>query len=234
MEQVLLITRPEPGATRFAASVRAAGWVPLVAPMMRIERSGTAPDLDGIGALVFTSANGVAAFAAASPRRDLKVHAVGAATARAARAAGFADVAVAGGDADALVAALARQGAGPALLHVRGRHVAGDLAARLQDGGRSVREAVMYDQTALPLDPGAEAALRDGVARAVALFSPRLAALFAGAAAALALPGPVDALCLSANVAAALGAGPFRVTVAARPDEAGMLAALGCIGGGGA
>ena len=49
-------------------------------------------DLDGVQALIATSANGVRAFAARDPRRSLPVCAVGDATARAASDAGFADV----------------------------------------------------------------------------------------------------------------------------------------------
>jgi uroporphyrinogen-III synthase len=62
--------------------------------------------VSGVGALAFTSVNGVEAFAARSAWRETRVFAVGAATAAAARAAGFADIvsseggvtALAGGD----------------------------------------------------------------------------------------------------------------------------------------
>ena len=50
------------------------------------------PFLDGVQAVLFTSANGVRAFAAATTRRGFRAFAVGDATAAAARAAGFADV----------------------------------------------------------------------------------------------------------------------------------------------
>ena len=56
--------------------------------------------------LVFTSANGVAAFAALTPDRALPVFTVGDATAEAARAAGFAAVRSAGGDIGMLAALL--------------------------------------------------------------------------------------------------------------------------------
>src|SRR5204863_98418 len=59
-------------------------------------------DLHGVAALAFTSANGVRAFADASGERSLKVFAVGAATALAARQAGFKSVLSADGDVEAL------------------------------------------------------------------------------------------------------------------------------------
>ena len=96
---------------------------PLVAIRWREDGARVlAPLLDGAAGLLFTSANGVRAFAAASPRRDLPALAVGDATAAAARAAGFADVASAGGNV-ADLALLVRRRLEPeagALVHSRG------------------------------------------------------------------------------------------------------------------
>ena len=104
--QRVWITRAEPGASATAERVAALGHMPVVAPLMRIEPvEAPQVDLRGVAALAFTSANGVRAFAAAEPSRNLKVFAVGAGTAAAVKAAGFRQVLSADGD----VAALAQR-----------------------------------------------------------------------------------------------------------------------------
>jgi uroporphyrinogen-III synthase len=96
------ITRAEPGASRTAARLKALGRDPLVAPLLEVHPLAVSIDLDGVGALAFTSANGVRAFAALSEDRGLPVFAVGGATAEAARAAAFTSVTSAEGDVAAL------------------------------------------------------------------------------------------------------------------------------------
>ena len=87
--------------------------MPAVAPLLAIRPiPQPAPDLTGVAALAFTSANGVAAFAALTPDRSRPVFTVGDATAQAARAAGFARVESAGGDLDRLAALITAQGSG--------------------------------------------------------------------------------------------------------------------------
>jgi uroporphyrinogen-III synthase len=90
------ITRAEPGASATARRVEAAGLVPLVTPLLETaDLADASPALDALppsAVLAFTSANGVRAFARLTPRRVLKVWCVGAATAGAARQAGFVDV----------------------------------------------------------------------------------------------------------------------------------------------
>src|SRR4029453_9258545 len=106
--QRIWITRAQPGADATAERVRALGHEAGVAPV----RAGwlfsaVTLDLSGVAALAFTSANGVRAFADASGERGLKVFAVGAATAQAARAAGFKAVLSADGDVEALAEGIA-------------------------------------------------------------------------------------------------------------------------------
>src|SRR6185312_6911195 len=86
----VLITRAEEEARRLAARGIDSLIEPLIAVRFRPESAaGLAPFLDGVQAAIFTSANGARAFAAATARRDLRVFAVGPATAMAAREAGF-------------------------------------------------------------------------------------------------------------------------------------------------
>ncbi len=229
----LLVTRPREDAERFAAALEAAGHTAVSAPLLRIVPTGETPDLTEVGALVFTSPNGLRAFAAASRRRDLPVFAVGARTAAEARAAGFAEVVSADGDIDDLTRLLARDwrpAAGP-LLHLSGRRVAGDLAARLAGSGIAVRRTVLYEaQPVAELPEAARTALRDGTVEGVTFFSPRTAESFARLVQAAGLERSTErltAFCLSAAVAKAAKALRWaHVRVAAQPTQAALLAAL--------
>ncbi len=177
-----LITRPVEDAAPLAAAVSARGIAPLIEPLLEIRHMpDAAPDLAGIQALLFTSANGARAFAAAAPRRDLKVFAVGDRTAQTAQALGFADVESAGGDvadlADLVRSRLAP--AGGALLHAAGSVTAGDLAARLGAAGFEVRRAVLYAAEPVgALSAATAAALREGAVDLAFFFSPRTASSF--------------------------------------------------------
>ena len=108
--QKIWITRAQPAADATAERVRALGHEALVAPLLAVRPlSGVEVDLSGIAALAFTSANGVRAFADLSGERSLRVFAVGAATAQAARAAGFKLVLSADGDVEALAEGLGQR-----------------------------------------------------------------------------------------------------------------------------
>jgi len=190
----------------------------VVAPLLVIRPiAQPAPDLTGVAALAFTSANGVEAFASLTPDRTRPVFAVGDATAEAAAAAGFASVnSAAGAIADLarlLIAEAPRRGA---VLVPGAREPAGDLGAMLS-GRIEARPLPVY----VSLETGAAA---PPAFDAVMVHSPR-------AARALAALGPFadqTAVVLSQAVAAPLRAVPgLDVRVASRPDEAALLEALG-------
>ena len=93
----VLITRPREASERLARRIAALGYEPVIAPMLKIvPQTSSVPLPPGTGTLLFTSANGVRAFARRQPERSAPVFAVGAATADAARAAGFGDVGLRG------------------------------------------------------------------------------------------------------------------------------------------
>ena len=104
MADRIWVTRAQPGADRTAARLTALGYHPVVAPVLTIRPVAfTPPAPERIAAFAFTSANGVAAFAGFAPAfRAHPVFTVGAATADAARSAGFAQIQSADGDASAL------------------------------------------------------------------------------------------------------------------------------------
>jgi uroporphyrinogen-III synthase len=149
------ITRAQPGAAATAGRVRALGHVALVAPLLAVEPEGLAEiDLAGVGALAFTSANGVRAFVGRSSGRALPVYAVGTATAEAARAAGFEEVAHFDGGVEDLAAGLAGQSIEGVVLHPGAAEPAGDLAGALAERGLVVRRLTLYRTRPVALGPG--------------------------------------------------------------------------------
>lgn len=151
--------------------------------------------------VIFTSENGAAQAARLGLPTDLPAWCVGGQTAKAAQAAGFATH-IAGGDADSLVAMMTLAGAGAPLLHIRGAHARGAVAARLTAAGLPTDEVVAYDQAAIPLPPAVAQSLSGPQPVVLALYSPRSAALLRAA-----LPLPQVAVHLAAISAAA--AAPF-------------------------
>ena len=227
--RTLILTRTRDQSEAFARALEArlpGRYRPLIAPLLEIVPVGAPLALDGLQGLLFTSANGVAAFVARSSERGLPALCVGAMTAAAAREAGFV-ARSADGDVAALAdlaAATHRPGQG-AFLHVRGRHAAGDLAGRLAGRGIEVRAAEIYDQAARPLDPSVAALLRHGGAT-VAIFSPRSARLLADALRPGDLGGAITVALSPAADAPLARLGPARRIVAAEPTRDGMIEAL--------
>lgn len=232
----ILVTREAREAQRLSQELAALDLSPMIEPLLTIKLRAEGaqlldPFLREAQAVLFTSANGARAFAAASARRDLRVFAVGDATAAAARALGFADVVSAGGNVEDLAArviATLQPAKGP-LVHAAGSVIAGDLGESLSAAGFALRRAVLYEAVpATRLGDAARAALEGGEVAAALFFSPRTAATFVRLAAELRAPwAQVIAIALSPAVAAKLAALPWRrIAVAAAPREAALLEAL--------
>lgn len=216
----IIVTRPAPDAETFAALARAHDFEPVIAPVMRIEFGAEAPDLEGVGALAFTSANGVRAFAASGGAADLPVFAVGSMTAAEARQAGFPGVTAAGGDVESLADIIAKSGVSGVVLHVAGSERAGDLTADLARRGVEARCAILYEAVAeAELSPmGAVALAADPPAEFAAFFSPRSARLFIEQVRQAELEERLEnvvALCLSEPVAEAARAADWRAVLVA-------------------
>jgi uroporphyrinogen-III synthase len=223
----LLLTRPAEASERFAAQLRGVlgARMPevLIAPLMRVDYAGRLPEMTRIAGLIFTSANGVRAYAAAGGPRNLPAWAVGDATAEAARRAKIAAQA-AGGDARALLDLMARERPLGPLLHVRGEHARGDVAQKLRAAGLDARETVLYRQILLPLGDAARAALDGRAPVVVPLFSPRTAVQFAAQHGGRA---PLLVAAMSEAVAREVAHLPAaRLLTAERPDAPAMLRAV--------
>jgi uroporphyrinogen-III synthase len=229
-----LVTRPREDAEGITRALESRGFAVQLEPLLDIVlHRDVALPLNRVQGFLATSANGVRALAANSPRRDMPLWAVGTATADCARSLGFRSVENGGGDVVRLAELVARrldprQGA---LLHVAGSKVAGDLSGALARQGFEVRRVVLYEaRTAEAFSPALLAAL-DGEALDLALFfSPRTAATFATLAQA-AERGEccraITAYALSPAVAEQLAVLPWRaVHIAGNPDQAALLAVI--------
>ena len=218
----LLLTRPLPAARRFLLDCDAAAGRPILAilsPVLAIHP--VEPILDARPtALILTSENG-ATRAAELGLTSLPAWCVGPRTAEAARGAGLAAI-EAGPDAEGLVAALLSARPEGPLLHLRGEHARGDIAARLRKAGLRAEDAVAYRQEALPPTPEARAALDGGSPLVAPLFSPRSAALLAAWAPA----APLHIVAISPAVAkGARRLHPLTLRVALAPDGPAMVTA---------
>ena len=181
MAPTILLTRAEDAAADFADSLRSRFGADLdivVSPLMRIDHvDGQPENLDGFASVIFTSRNGVRAFAARTSRRDWPCYCVGDATAAAATREGFRAVS-ANGAADDLAELLKRDQPRTPCLYVRGDHVASDLFKVLISAGIETAEAVLYRQIAQELTASARAVLKRENPVILPLFSPRSSRLF--------------------------------------------------------
>ena len=205
----LLLLRPEPGLSASAERAKALGMDVLGVPLFRVESTQwQAPDPAGYDALLLTSANAVRhGGPELGALNGLPVHAVGDATATAARDAGFTVASV--GEAG-VAELLARLPGRQRLLHLAGedrREVARDHAVDV----RMVYRSTAIDQPALP-------PLESLV---IAVHSPRAGARLAE----LAERRDCTAIAaISAEAAHACGDGWASLEAADAPDDASLLA----------
>jgi uroporphyrinogen-III synthase len=222
------ITRAEPGASATAERVRSLGLTPIVAPLLSFHPIEATLGIRADEALAFTSINGVARAAGLIERRDMPVFAVGDATAAAARAAGFSDVASASGDVQALADLIVR--AAPiAVLHPCALETAGDLVGALLGANVTARKLPVYETVdAADLPAQVETALRRRALSVVLIHSPKAAriatALLGGYQEAI---RAVSGIGLATACVAPLRALPFETLVAASaPTEDALMQAL--------
>lgn len=231
----LIVTRPEPDASRTAQALLALGHEPILSPMLEIALDTAAVLPNGaMQAVLATSSNAVRALASHRDRArflELPFLAVGDRTALQAKRAGFSKARSAGGAVPDLATLVSDEldPAGGPLLYATGDVQSHDLGGILAGGGFEVRSAVLYRAHARSrLAEAAADAFRRGTADGVLLYSRRSADAFALALAAeglAPLPERVTCYCLSPGIAAALPAvstGP--ILVAARPDQISLFA----------
>jgi uroporphyrinogen-III synthase len=213
---LVLVLRPEPGASATAGRARRLGLDPIVAPLFAVRPlAWDPPDPSGFDGVLLTSAH---AAREAGPQvaqfLHLPCHTVGEATAAAAGEAGFADVRTGTGDG---AAALAAAGEGR-LLHLCGR----DHLPLRRAGGGIERRIVYAADAVAELPAEARRALTSG---ALALIhSPRAGSVFAALVDRAGLSrSPTALAAISEAAAAPAGAGWRRVDIAARPRDEALL-----------
>ena len=224
------ITRPKADAEPFAEALRKIGVEPVLEPLMFIKNiEGSEVNLAPYQALLVTSANGVRALEARTSEREIKVFAVGDASAQAALAAKFKNVESSRGNIETLAQLVIERTIsldGP-LLHVAGTRVAGDLSGLLEAAGFKVRREVLYGATFIEsLSSNLTHALEREEIDGVAFFSPRTATAFVELAKKANLNNlkSVTAFCLSKAVADnTLGISWHNISVAKSPDQASLL-----------
>lgn len=230
----VLVTRPLNDARRTAQELSERGHEALIAPLLEIRISADAKvALDGVQAILATSANGIRALAKLNRQRDVPVLAVGAWTALTARSEGYREVLDAAGDAKSLgtlVINRLRADAGD-LLHAAGSNAQLELQNALQSTGFVIRSPVLYEaaeRRTLPAEAGE--ALRSGSIDAVLAFSPRSAAAFANCTRNARLTWAcrrLIACCISQVAAEPLRQMDFAsIRIAAHPDHDTLLALL--------
>ena len=232
----VLVTRPEPDASREAEALAARGHEAVLAPLLNIEFARDVPvDLAGAQALIVTSRNALRALATRRELEDarkLPLFAVGKATSRTARELGFTEVITGPGRAAGLVELIAgrldpKRGT---LVHLAGETLAFDLKPALAARGFTLRQPMLYRAVpAQALPPRALSLLEAGKLDGAILLSPRTARTFASLierhGAVRQESGPV-CYCLSQAVAEAVAPLGFGVRVAAGPREEDVLALL--------
>lgn len=210
-QPILLVTRPEAAARRFAAEVAGLGLPVVIAPLMRIVPvPHDSARLHAAPVIVLTSASAVPA---AGPGAGRLALCVGEATAAEARRAGFAVQVGATSEASGLLPLIEASEIPP--LHARGSHVAAVLP---------VEAMIVYDQQPVPLSDAGRAILAGYNPVILPLFSPRSARLASDAC--MDARAPLIPLAISVAAAREWQAGGAPIRVAARPDGPSMHALL--------
>jgi uroporphyrinogen-III synthase len=228
----VVVTRPEPGASRTARRLQDKGFQPILLPLtetvaLPVDAGAVA---DNAAAVAVTSANAMrhAPKEVITALASLPCHAVGKRTAEAARAAGFLSASDGPGDAEALANALAGGFAGQTIVYLCGRVRFPAFEAKLQTADVQVRAIETYDTIALDYpDEAILARLSGQPVDAVLLYSAKAAAAMQALIGRPALHNLFETaqfFALSGRIAAALDdvAGK-RIHIAPEPSEDALL-----------
>lgn len=179
----LWVTRPKEDAQATAEQLLAAGHEVLVEPLLTLEPLPLPPlELAGLDGIIITSRNAARRLIDLTNARDLPVYVVGDATGRLLWKAGFQKILAANGNLQSL-GKLLRSKLPPKeaadegrLLHLCGRHRAGDPATALAGTGYSLERLEAYDsQPVETLSETVRTSIDESGLNGVLLFSPRTA-----------------------------------------------------------
>jgi uroporphyrinogen-III synthase len=231
----VLVTRPEPGASRTARRLQDMGLQPVLLPLTETAALPASAGLipgDAV-AVAVTSANAVrhAPKAVIAALAALPCHAVGTKTTEAARKMGLSSVIEGSGDAEALADSIAAAFPGKAIVYLCGRVRFPVFERRLEVAGVRVQAVETYDTLAVQYSDETILALLSGQAvDAVLLYSAKSAAALHVMAKRPALQKVFEktlVFALSARIAAAFDDSAGKaIRIAAQPDEEALLALL--------
>ena len=210
----LAVLRPEPGASATVERARAMGLDAFPMPLFKVEPvAWEVPDPGEFDVLLLTSANAVRnGGAGLGSLRAMPVHAVGEASAAAAREAGFKVASVGDGGVEILLASIPPD---IRLLHLCGADRIEPAAAR------AITAVPVYRSAELPPPDD----LRRIEGQAVAVHSPRAGKRLAELAERAGIDrSTIRIAAISAAAASASGAGWEQCQAADHPDEAALLA----------
>ncbi len=209
--KTVIVLRPEPGASATVARARELGLAAIAMPLFEVEPiAWDAPDTTSFAALLLTSANAIRhGGPALGALRALPVHAVGAATAQAARDAGFAIASSGNAGVDELLEGLEP---GIRLLHLCGED------RRTPANPRQLIAAIpVYRSRAIDPPPD----LGRAVDSLVLVHSPRAGRRVAEL---IADRGAIVIAAISGAAADAVGTGWGDIQVAPEPNDNALLA----------
>lgn len=222
---IVLLTRAYDDSARIAADLAGQGIESLIWPLMQIVPLGGQVHVpEGTEAVLLTSAHAAHRCRNVPGLTGLPAFCVGAATAEAARQAGFGAAVSGPGTADGL-ADLALRSGHTRFFYLRGREISTDLVGLLS--GVHVDQCVVYGADAVEtVDPVVDQALQHGQIGVATVWSARQGAILSGFASdhpAWSL-AKTDLVAISENAAADLHNSGFRrILVASQPDAASMV-----------
>ena len=209
--RTVIVLRPEPGASSTAARAHELGLDAISIPLFEVESiKWVAPDPAGFDALLLTSANAIRhGGAALEDLRALPVHTVGAATAEAARDAGFTIASSGTSGVDELLESLAPEFR---LLHLCGVDRRPPASPR-----QAIAAVSVYCSRAIDPPP----ALEQASGAVVLVHSPRAGQRLAEL---MEDRSSIAIAAISSAAAEAAGAGWREIHVAAEPSDDAVLA----------
>jgi uroporphyrinogen-III synthase len=219
----VLIIRPQPGADATARRFTAAGYAPVLMPLFAIEHlPPPSVSVDGYDAILLTSGNAArGACGFLENAADIPIYAVGSATASALAHLSLPVAATGSSGVEALVGVAAADG------HKKLLWLAGeDHSTVPQIAGVHIDIAIVYRSGVL--ETPAHFAAQVAVCDAVILHSSRAAAHFAHLCDAGSLSrGKITLATFSNAIAASAGDGWAQIIVAAAPNDAALMDAIG-------
>ncbi len=228
---LILLTRPLADCQKLADELTHMGFKTMFEPLMEINFfDDITIDLTDMQALLFTSANGVSAFARLVKTRDITAYCVGDSTANMAKSYGFSHILSADGNindlADIVINNANINDGG--LYHAAANIIAGDLGALLSAKGFKYQRAILYQAIySKALHKKTIAAILNEDINAILLFSPRTAVILLeniNKSSLMDKCGKISLFCLSQNVKSQIDSVAWKEVIASsEPNQAALL-----------